>query len=216
MSEKPKDKATRSSRDDHALSARRNFMLGALAVVPAAAVAASCAVDVDETPEPTEQALVSQAPKPQGDGKGAKCEAADDLRKERSKRRALVDRHMGEENAHDLPGVMATFSTRGEMIFNGMPFQDPASIAAGHVLFGMAQQQGSLNDTQVVPEREYYTDDSVLIEGRVIGTHVGDIMGFAPTGKRVSLPYSAIYRFDSAGKLVSERIVMNWLPLATG
>jgi hypothetical protein len=128
--------------------------------------------------------------------------------------RRLVDLHMGEENAHDLPGVMQTFSTRGEMIFNGIPFLTPEAIAQGHVLFGMSQMQGALAQTQVVPEREYYTDDSVLIEGRVVANHVGNVLGFVGKGKPVSLPYSAIYQFDRGGKLLSERIVMDWTPLA--
>lgn len=55
---------------------------------------------------------------------------------------------------------------------------------------------------------------SSLSNGRVIGTHVGQVLHFAPTFRRVELHYAAFYRFDGSGKLVSERIVMNWAPLA--
>jgi predicted ester cyclase len=78
----------------------------------------------------------------------------------------------------------------------------------------MAQQPGALLDTQVAPECTYFLDDGVLVAGRVIATHVGDVLGMPGSGQRVSLPYAAIYQFDPAGKLVSERIVMNWVDLA--
>jgi len=46
------------------------------------------------------------------------------------------------------------------------------------------------------------------------GTHVGEFQGFAPSGCDVELPFVAFYRFDAAGGLVSERVVMNLGPPA--
>lgn len=188
---------------------RRAFVLGAAAAVPAVLVGCAEPGEV----EPSEQELPLRDER-QRDARGRACALEQTEERLRLWWRQLVDLHMGEENAHDLPGVMATFSAQGEMIFNGAPFRTAEAIAAGHVLFGMSQAPGGLADTQVAPERSYYLDDGVLIEGRVIATHVGDVQGFAASGKRVSLPYSAIYQFDRQGKLVSERIVMNWLDLA--
>ncbi|HEX6243654.1 MAG TPA: nuclear transport factor 2 family protein [Polyangiales bacterium] len=187
--------------------ARRAFMLGSAAAVPALLM--GCAEPGDEEPAELEQPLRDER-----EERGRACALDDAQERLRAWWRQLVDRHMGEENAHDLPGVMATFSPQGEMIFNGAPFLTPEAIAAGHVLFGMSQQAGALLDTQVAPERTYYLDDGVLVEGRVIATHVGEVQGFPGSGKRVSLPYSAIYQFDRRGRLVSERIVMNWFDLA--
>jgi predicted ester cyclase len=188
-------------------------MLAALSVLPAAALSSACAGGSELDLAEDELALGDRRP-PDKSPPGRGCDDRDAVLRERLRWRRLVDLHMGEENAHDLPGVMQTFSSHGEMIFNGVPFLTPEAIAQGHVLFGMSQQPGALSATQVIPEREYFTDDFVLIEGRVVANHEGDIMGFVGTGKQVSLPYSAIYQFDRSGKLVSERIVMNWAPLA--
>jgi len=43
--------------------------------------------------------------------------------------------------------------------------------------------------------------------------HVRDLLGFPGTGREVEMHYAAFYRFDVEGKLVSERIVMDWSPL---
>lgn len=193
---------------------RRSFLVNAAAALPAAALLSACGeVTADDLREEqlagNTQSLERARGKPQS---GHECHG--DNHRQRKRWRQLVDLHMGEENQHDLPGVMATFAQQGEMIFNRMPFRGGEAIAAGHVLFGMSQLPGALVDTQVVPEREHYTDAELLIEGRVIATHVGDVLGFVGTGKHVSLPYAAFYRFDAAGKLVSERIVMDWSPLA--
>lgn len=190
---------------EQATQPRRAFLTGTLAVLPAAVLASACAGEdepLEDVQPVREEALASVCPE----------RSAVERRRQRWRR--WVDLHMGEENAHDLTGVMETFGEHAEMIFNGMPFLDESSIAAGHVLFGMSQDPGALTDTQVVPQRTTYTDDEVLVEGHVIANHVGDVMGFLGRGQRVSLPYSAFYRFDDQGKLVSERIVMNWQPLA--
>jgi hypothetical protein len=190
--------------------ARRRFVLGSLLALPAAALATSCASEAEAEAAEVDQSLAHSRP----DDQGRSCALPAGVMRERLRWRRLLDVHMGSENAHDLPGVMATFSDQGEMIFNRLPFLDAPSIAAGHVLFGMSQGPGALVDTQVIPEREYYTDDSVIVEGRVVAKHVGDVLGFVGTGALVDMPYTAIYRFDRDDKLVSERIVMNWQALA--
>jgi hypothetical protein len=84
------------------------------------------------------------------------------------------------------------------------------------VIFGMTAEPGGLSGTSVVPLREYFTDDSIVIEGVVRAKHVGDVTGYPPTNQDIELAYTAFYTFDEAGKLVSERITMNWAPLALG
>ena len=46
-----------------------------------------------------------------------------------------------------------------------------------------------------------------------MASHIGEFQGFAPSGREVELPFVAFYRFDGAGKLVAERVVMNLGPL---
>jgi len=192
------------------MTTRRAFVASALAALPAGIMATACAGEPDAADSNAQPLTGSGLCGEQDSLAAARAQAQQRLRW-----RNLVDLHVGRENAHDLPGVAHTFGERAEMVVNGRIFADADAIAAAHALFGMSQEPGGLSDTQVVPEREYYTDDALLVEGRVIALHVGDVLGFVGTGAQVSLPYAALYRFDAAGKLVSERIVMNWQALAS-
>jgi hypothetical protein len=135
---------------------------------------------------------------------------------ERERRRRLVRLHMDAENRHDLDAIIETFTADGEMLFNTTAFRGEGPLRLGHTLFGMSAAPGALSGTRVVPEHEHFTDEEIVIEGLVVGRHVGDILGFPPTNREVQLPYVAIYRFDDRGKLASERIVMDFSSFAGG
>jgi len=133
--------------------------------------------------------------------------------RERDRRRVLVRAHYAAENDHDLDRVMATFSPDGELIYNRQSFPELDGIRGAHTYMGFSGS-GAFRGLQTVADAEHFTDDEVVIEGRLCGTHVGEFQGFAPTGRAVELPFVALYRFDAAGGLVSERVVMNLGPLA--
>lgn len=73
---------------------------------------------------------------------------------------------------------------------------DPALL--GHVAFFEA----------AFPQYELYADDLiaegdlVTVRARFAGVHKGDLMGIAPTGKAVALPFIIIYRITD--DLISE------------
>ena len=129
--------------------------------------------------------------------------------KERARRRGLVKKHYAVENAHDLDGIMRTFSTDGEMLYNRQSFADDASIRWGHGYIGLTAGPGAFRGARNEIDAEHFTDDEIVIEGRLCGEHVGEFLGFAPTNRAVELPFVAFYRFDAEGKLTSERVVMN-------
>jgi hypothetical protein len=139
-----------------------------------------------------------------------------ELDQERARWRRHYDVHMGQESHHDVDGVMATFGEGAEMIFNGMPFRGRASITAGHLLFGWsATTEGAFEQAHSITDCVFYTHHEVLAHGRFRGRHERDLLGFPGSGRDVELPYAAFYRFDAQGKLVSERIVMDWSPLVS-
>lgn len=185
--------------------ARREFMRQALIALPSTSLLGACAVAAAEENDVEVQTEEL--------ARSASC--SERVQRRRDRWRRLLDLHMGHENMHDLPGVMGTFSEHGEMIFNREPFVTPERIAQGHILFGMSQMTGGFVNTQVVPERHYFTDDELLIEGKLIADHAGTIGAFPATNRRVELHYAAFYRFNAQDELVSERIVMNWAPLAS-
>jgi hypothetical protein len=133
---------------------------------------------------------------------------------ERERRLALLNTHFDAENDHDLGRIMGTFSSETEMLYNRQSFRDHSSIAQAHSYMGFAAAQGAFSGLKTLRDREHYTEDEVVVEGRLTGKHVGEFQGFVPTGREVELPYVAFYHFDQSGKLVSERVVMNLGTLA--
>ena len=128
---------------------------------------------------------------------------------EKARRRALLQTHYDVENSHDMNGIMATFSPDGEMLYNRIPFTDPQSIRDAHVLIGFSGTDGALEDLQNCIDVEHFTEDEIIVEGRLCGKHVGEFQGIEATGRNVELPFVAFYHFDKTDKLISERVVMN-------
>ena len=134
---------------------------------------------------------------------------------EKTRRRALLKTHYDVENDHDMNGIMATFAPDGEMLYNRIPFTDPQSIRDAHGLLGFSGTDGAFKDIHNYIDAEHFTEDEIIIEGRMSGKHVGEFQGFEATGRNVELPFVAFYRFDKTDKLISERVVMNLGALVT-
>ena len=128
---------------------------------------------------------------------------------EKARRRTLLQTHYEVENGHDINAIMETFSPDGEMLYNRIPFTDPQSIRDAHALIGFSGTDGAFEDIHNTIDGEHFTDDEIIIEGRLSGIHVGEFMGIDPTGRDVELPFVAFYHFDETDKLISERVVMN-------
>ncbi len=128
---------------------------------------------------------------------------------EKTRRRALLKTHYDVENNHDIDGIMATFSPDGEMLYNRIPFTDPQSIRYAHNLLGFSGTDGAFEDIHNYIDGEHFTDDEIIVEGRLCGKHVGKFLGIETTGRNVELPFVSFYHFDKTDKLISERAVMN-------
>ena len=128
---------------------------------------------------------------------------------ERARRRQLIREHYAAENANDLDRIMATFSPTGEMIYNRQSFPESESIRLAHGYIGFAAAAGAFTGIRNVIDREHFTADEIVIEGRLCATHTGEFQGFPPSGRVVELPFVSFYRFEADGKLSSERVVMN-------
>jgi ketosteroid isomerase-like protein len=132
---------------------------------------------------------------------------------ERARRQALLEHHYAVENDGDLAGIMATFAPDAVMHYNGVPFETPEAIEAAHAYLGFADVAGAFERPQNHIDNVSFTDTDVVVEGRLSGSHVHDFLGFAATGRLVVLPFTAFYRYNDAGVLTSERVVMNLGPL---
>ena len=127
---------------------------------------------------------------------------------EKERRRALIKEHYAAENDHDLDRIMATFADDGVMHYNHLPFEGEG-IRGAHILIGMSDSPGAFSGLRHIIDKEHYTDEETVVEGRLCGKHSNEFLGFAPTERDVELPFVAFYHFDKTDKLISERIVMN-------
>jgi hypothetical protein len=134
---------------------------------------------------------------------------------ERNRRHALLRAHYTAENDHDLEAIMETFSVEGVMLYNRQAFPGDEMIRRAHTYMGMAATPGAISGLRAHIDAEHFTDEEVVVEGRLTGTHSREFLGFAPTDHEVELPFVAFYRFDANDKLSSERVVMNLGPLGS-
>jgi hypothetical protein len=134
--------------------------------------------------------------------------------REKARRRRLAKAHVDAENAHDIEAIMATFAPHAVGQINGGIDTTREAIAGAHVRFGLSSQPGLLTDLQVIPEREHFSEEEIIYEGRFRGRHTGVDPAFPPPSQQiVELVYIVAYRFDGDDRLVSERATVDLSPL---
>jgi ketosteroid isomerase-like protein len=132
---------------------------------------------------------------------------------ERDRRRRLLAAHVAAENNGDTAAVMDTFHDDAVMLYNSVPFRSKDEIRAAHEYLGFAAGGGAFAAPKNLVDRQSFTDTDIVVEGRLVGVHQGEFLGFAPSGQEVELPFVAFYCFGDDGLLSSERVVMNLGPL---
>jgi steroid delta-isomerase-like uncharacterized protein len=121
----------------------------------------------------------------------------------KSVRLALVQQHVRLENDHNLEGVLNTFGEvakyRDEAWGDSCPGRDGVRSYYDQLL-------AALPDLEIQVVQQHVTDDNVLLEALISGTHLGPWRGLPATGRRVEVPLCAVYTFDGADRLAGERI----------
>jgi steroid delta-isomerase-like uncharacterized protein len=119
----------------------------------------------------------------------------------REKREKLVIEHMESENRHEFDVTMETFAhPRYEL------------IATGDVFDGEAEVDGYFTETRTAfPDQRnelialHHSDDAVIVEADLYGTHLGPYRGLPPTGRKFEMRFCALFLFDE-DRLVCERV----------
>lgn len=120
-----------------------------------------------------------------------------------SARIALVEQHIQCENHHDLDGVLQTFGDTAR--YDDEAWGDHYEGRNGVRAF-YEQLMKAMPDLEIDVQRRHVTDDAILVEVVVRGTHLGGWRGLPPTGRRVEFPLCGVYTFDSNDALAGEKI----------
>jgi len=116
---------------------------------------------------------------------------------------AIVERHIRLENEHDLEGVLGTFGDAAR--YDDEPWGEHYEGREGVRSF-YQQLMAALPDLVIDVLRRHVTDDAILVEVIIRGTHLGGWRGLPPTGRRVEIPLCGVYTFDGDDRLAGEKI----------
>jgi steroid delta-isomerase-like uncharacterized protein len=124
-------------------------------------------------------------------------------RDRRAGRVAIVEQHIRLENAHDLSGVLATFgeAARYDDEAWGEHYTGRDEVRAFY-----EQLMAALPDLEIEVQHRHITDETIVVEVLIRGTHLGAWRGLPATGRKVEVPLCGIYTFDDDDRLAGERI----------
>ncbi len=128
-------------------------------------------------------------------------------------REALVVRHFESEAAQDFDTTLTTFDhPRYEVIPTGQVFDGPEEVMAYY-----RSSRAAFPDQRHDNVRLYHCDTAVIVEFDLLGTHLGELYGIAPTGRAFHCPMVAFFLFDGeeGERIVCERIYFDTTTLMT-
>jgi steroid delta-isomerase-like uncharacterized protein len=119
----------------------------------------------------------------------------------RDRREAVVREHMESENRQEFDVTIATFARpRYEIIPTGEIF-DGEEAVRGYFTASRSAFPDQRNELRAL----HHTDDAVISEFDLLGTHLGPLRGIPPTGKTFRCPMTAFFFFEG-DRIVCERV----------
>jgi steroid delta-isomerase-like uncharacterized protein len=124
----------------------------------------------------------------------------------RKKREAIVLEHMESENRHEFDVTLDTFEhPRYELIATGDVYDGPEEVS-GYFEESRRAFPDQRNETRAI----HHTDDGVMVEAIIRGTHKGPLRSLPATGREYELPILAFFVFEE-DRLVCERVYFDQL-----
>lgn len=120
-----------------------------------------------------------------------------------ARRLQRVEEHVRLENAHDLDGLMSTFGASGFYADEPWSEHHQGLDAVRAYYLGLLR---AAPDFRIEVLRRHATDEAVVLEVRLGGTHLGAWRGLPGTGRRFDFPLCAVFTFDEQDRLAGERI----------
>jgi steroid delta-isomerase-like uncharacterized protein len=129
----------------------------------------------------------------------------------RDRRLALVKEHMDSENRHEFDATLSTFEhPRYELIATGDVY-DGADEVAGYYAASRSAFPDQRNANVVLHDAQ----DAVIAEFDLLGTHLGELKGIAPTGRSFTCRMCALFLFEPGGeRIVGERVYFDQATIA--
>ena len=119
----------------------------------------------------------------------------------RERREALVREHMESENRHEFDVTLRTFShPRYEIVPTGEVHDGPEEV-----MRYFATSRTAFPDQRNELRALHHTDDGVIVEFDLLGTHRGPLRGIPPTGREFRCPVVAFFLFGDE-RIVCERV----------
>ena len=119
----------------------------------------------------------------------------------RNRREAVVREHMESENHHDFDTTIGTFSRpRYELIATGDVYDGEEEVR-GY----FAESRAAFPDQRNELIALHHSDDAVIVEFDLLGTHLGKLRAFPPTGKEVRCRCTAFFLFEG-DRITCERV----------
>ena len=126
----------------------------------------------------------------------------------REKREAVVLEHVQSENRHDVAASVATFHTPCYRVMP-MGIVHDGGQAVSELLSGIFK---GFPDFTVDIDKKYHSENAVILEVRMKGTHLGDWAGLKATGRPVEVPVACIFEFDE-DRLTCEKVYFDMATL---
>jgi steroid delta-isomerase-like uncharacterized protein len=119
----------------------------------------------------------------------------------RKKREEIVREHMESENRHEFDVTLDTFDhPRYELIATGEVHDGPEEVSAY-----FDETRRAFPDQRNELLALHHSDDAVLVEAIIRGTHKGPLRSLPPTGREFELRILAMFVFEE-DRLLCERV----------
>jgi steroid delta-isomerase-like uncharacterized protein len=121
----------------------------------------------------------------------------------RQRRERVVREHMESENRHEFDVTLGTFAhPRYELIATGEVYDGAAEVSQYFKASRLAFPD-QRNELLAL----HHTDDAVIVEFDLLGTHRGPLRGIPPTGRAFRCRMTAFFIFEADGdRIVCERV----------
>jgi steroid delta-isomerase-like uncharacterized protein len=126
----------------------------------------------------------------------------------REKREATVLEHVDAENRHDVAASVGTFHMPRYQVFP-MGIIHDGKQAVEELLSGVFS---GFPDFKVHIDKTHHSEDAVILEVRMTGTHLGDWAGIKATGRSMDVPVACIFEFNE-DKLLCEKVYFDMATL---